>query len=123
MGSDESDFDKLLKEAREWEARDRARHRSFAVEGDGEARPPAAGPQAPRSAAEAHAKGADAMPGRGAFMKPAPRERVQTITEALRAAMARTQAQAQANPRKRGGGWGWIWVLVVLYFLFRRYLH
>lgn len=125
MSSNESDFDKLLKEAREWDARDRARHKSFDMEGDGDARPSMAGSRAPVVTIEELAKrvDADVQPSRAlSAPKTAPQKRAQAVTNALNAAMKQKQAQAHAERGKRGG-WGWMWLLVFLYFAIKFFAH
>jgi len=138
MAQDETEFDKLLKEAREWEARDRARHKPFAMKEDGDARPFPPASRAPAVTVEELEKktAADLQPPkREAPPKAqAPRVEMQKPAAAIKAAFETVVKQAQAQRAadrakaperaKRKGGWGsLIWVLILLYFIFKHFLH
>ncbi len=142
MAQDETEFDKLLKETREWEARDRARHKSSMMEDGAEASFPAAS-RAPMVTIEELEKktavGLEPTRDAQAQAKAQAQARVQTpkvevpraaatIKAAIETAMKqaqvlRTTDRGKAAPRAKGkGGWSWIWWLVALYFIFRHYL-
>ena len=123
MARDETEFDRLLNEAREWEARDRARHRSFGMKEDGAAQPFPAASRAPAVTGEG--PGRKAAPGRAPKLGPTPGMEPRTppkIMSVLETAMKEMQAQAAANRAKRKGRWGWIWVPILLYFVFRHFV-
>ncbi|HXS52389.1 MAG TPA: hypothetical protein VN782_07650 [Usitatibacter sp.] len=103
MAQDETEFDRLLKETREWEARDRARHPASAMkdEGDGDSFRPAS--RAPTVTTGELEKKTTA----DLNLKPPPKAQA---------------AQPQATRVRKKGGWGWIWVLILLYFLFRHFV-
>lgn len=134
MAHDETEFDKLLKEAREWDARDRARHKSSVMEEDGAAEPFPPASRAPMVTIEELAKktAADLGPKREPPKVETPTVETPKPTVAIRAALGTVvkQAQAQrvadrakaADRAKRKGGWGWIWVLILLYFVFKRFV-
>lgn len=95
MAHDETEFDKLLKETREWEARDRARHKGLGMNED--ARPDGF---APASRAPSIATG----------------------ELGKKAAVKQAQGQSETTRARRKGAWGWMWVLILLYFLFRHFV-
>jgi predicted Zn-dependent protease len=140
MAHDETDFDKLLREAREWDARDRARHKSSAMTDGGAAEPfPAASRGPTVSIGELEKKTAmDLGPKREATPK-AERPKVEmlraetpkpvaAIKTAFETVMKQAQAQRAADRAKaadrarRKGGWGWIWLLIALYFVFKHFV-
>ena len=104
MAQDETEFDKLLKEAREWDARDRARHKSFDIAQGAEA------PRAPQPAPAATPKPAEATWG--------------AMKAAMRQAKAQSRAQARSQPTgaRRKSAWGWIWLAIVLYFVLKHFV-
>jgi hypothetical protein len=130
MSDDETEFDKLLREAREWDARDRSRHKAFDMDEDA-ADSFAARPRAPVVLDEQAKKGAtDPGAGREPPRMEAPAKAASTIQAALKTAVSQAKAerakarQATGRARPKGGGWGWIvWALVIAYFIFKRYLH
>ena len=130
MAHDETEFDKLLKEAREWDARDRARHKSFGMQEGGAEPAFQAASRAPtvtlgelgrnatpnlEASREPPSNAPAAKPALAA--KPAP-----ALKLAIKTAVKQAQAQAAAQPRKSKAGWGWIVWLVVLYFVFKHFL-
>ena len=128
MASDETEFDKLLREAREWEARDRARHPPFGMkeEGDGDPFPrPSPSPSPPSSSSPAPTVTIEELRKKVAMgVKPridAPKAAA-AIKGAIQDAMKQGQAQRTTVREKKKGGWGWIWILIVLYFFFKAFL-
>ncbi len=145
MASDETEFDKLLREAREWDARDRARHPPFGMKEDGDADSfPRASPSPPSAptvtieelrkkiaidvkpkteAAKIEAPDVGPAPRMGALPSIDAPKAAAAIKGAIQDAMKQAQAQrTTVREKKKGGGWGWIWILVVLYFFFKTFL-
>ena len=137
MASDETEFDKLLREAREWEARDRARHPPFGMKEDGDADPfprPSPSPAPTATIEELRKKIAiDVKPKMEApDIGPAPKmgalpsidapKAAAAIKGAIQDAMKQAQSQRTTVREKKKGGWGWIWILIVLYFFFKAFL-
>jgi hypothetical protein len=132
MSNDETEFDKLLKEAREWDARDRARHKAFEMQDDAAGDSFASRPRAPvATIGELEKKDAmDLRAGREPSGIEAPSRPSTAIKSVLKTAVSQAKAR-QANARQgtertraKGGGWGWIvWALVIAYFVFTRYLN
>jgi len=122
MTHDDTDFDRLLKETREWEARDRARHKSIGMkDGDG-AEPFPAGPRAPTVTVEELERktAADLKP----IREPPPGAETPKPATAIKIALrAVKQAQAHrpADRARSKGGWGWIWALILLYFIIKHF--
>lgn len=124
MASDETEFDKLLKEAREWDARDRLRHKPL-IRDEGDAEPFATASRAPVvTIAELEKKTVDLNAGRQAPRMEAPKIGP-SIKIALKTAVKQAKAQqATERAKTKSGGWGWIiWALVIGYFVLKRYLH
>jgi len=123
MAHDETEFDKLLKETREWEARDRARHKSSGMKDEGGAEPFPAPSRAPTVTIEELEKRTAVDLGR----KPEPPPKVEmpkpaaAIKVALKTAMKQAQAQQAADRTRKKGGWGWIWVVILLYFIIKHF--
>ena len=147
MASDETEFDKLLRETREWEARERARHPPFGMKEDGDADPfprpspsPSPSPAPTVTIEELRKKIAiDVKPrveapkieppdvGPAPKMGALPRIDAPKAAAAIKGAIQDAVKQAQAQrttvrEKKKGGGWGWIWILIVLYFFFKTFL-
>ena len=136
MPQDETEFDKLLKETREWEARDRARHKAFAMKDDGDAEPFAAASRAPAVTVDDLRKkvAADLQPpmretapkaqaARVEMPKPATAIKAALETVVKQAQTQRAADRAKAAERTKGkGAWGWIWVVVLLYFIFKHFV-
>ena len=122
MAQDETEFDKLLKETREWEARDRERHKHSGMNGDAERDGFAPASRAPSVTTGEFGKNAtDVGPSREPprmleTPKPAGAIRI------LKAAVKQAQAQPETTRARRKGGWGWIWVVILMYFLFRHFV-
>jgi len=111
MAQDETEFDKLLREAREWEARDRARHPPFGMEdhaGDEPSMPQAPKARVPKPATPQAPKPAEATWG--------------TLKAAMKQAQAQARSQTQATRARKKGNWGWVWVPILLYFVFRHFV-
>ena len=129
MAHDETDFDQLLKETREWEARDRQRHKSFGMkEDDGTEAFPAAPARAPTvTLEELHKKVAADL---GKAPQPAAKMQAIKAAKAFRIALEtaakrprESQPPAKAERAKRkGGGWGWIIYLIAAYFFYKHFL-
>lgn len=125
MANDDTEFDKLLKEAREWDARDRARHKSL-MKDDDAADSFVAPSRAPTvTIAELGKKAAvDLNAGRQAprmeTPKPAPSFKV-----ALKTVVKQAKAQqATERAKPKASGWGWIiWALIIGYFVLKRFVH
>lgn len=126
MASDETEFDKLLREAREWEARDRARHPPFGMREDGDADSfSRTSPSPPPTVTieELRQKGAiGAKPRMGALPGIDAPKAAAAIKGAIHDAMKQAQAQRTTVREKKKGGWGWIWIVIVLYFVFKTFL-
>jgi hypothetical protein len=136
MAQDETEFDRLLRETREWEARDRARHPAFGMKDDagGDAFPPASrvptatiGELEKKAAADVASK---PPPKAQAASSQAPNAAAPhsgdvtwgDLKAAMKQARAQAKAQSQTTRVRRKGGWGWVWVLILLYFLFRHFV-
>ena len=89
MAQDETEFDKLLKETREWEARDRARHGSSAMRED-EPVPVAPG-----------------------------RTRMPAANTALPSPTKQKPAPVAIPRLKGRSAGAWVWLLILLYFAFK----
>ena len=126
MASDETEFDKLLRETREWEARERARHPPFGMKEDGDADPfPRPSPSPSPSPSPAPTVTIEELRKKVAMgVKPridAPKAAA-AIKGAMQDAVKQAQAQRTTVREKKKGGWGWIWILIVLYILFKTFL-
>jgi hypothetical protein len=128
MSNDETEFDKLLKDAREWDARDRSRHKGFDMQDEGAGEPFASRPRAPVVTIEELEKkeAADLHAGREPPRIETPAKAATAIKAVLKTAVSQAkaeQAKARERARPKGGGWGWIvWALVIAYFVFKHYL-
>ena len=118
MANDETEFDKLLRETREWEARDRARHQSRAMEDDSAPRP--RGPASPRPTVTVEEL-------RGKAAKSLAAEKMTSagpaIKMALKSALKNADAQQRAAKGSKGSAWGWIWAILILFFIVRHFIH
>jgi hypothetical protein len=124
MAHDETDFDQLLKEAREWDARDRQRHKAMMQDdGAGQALPTAASPPPTVSIQELQ-KTVAADPGTATRpdVKMHAAQAAKAFRDVLETAAKRPREQAKAERAKRKGGWGWIIYLIAAYFLFKHFL-
>ena len=125
MANDDSDFEKLLKEAREWDARDRARHQSL-MKDDSGADSFAIPSRAPTVTIDELEKKAavDLNAGRQRPMMETPKPAA-SIKVALKTAVKQAKAQQTMERAKpKGSGFGWIiWALIIGYFVFKRFLH
>ncbi len=123
MAKDETDFDRLLKEAREWEARDRARHKPFGMDEEVDSPPSPAASSAPEVTIEelrkkARANARNAPPAATLETPTSPKE----VMTALKAAMKQRQSVRVAQRTKGKGGWGWIWLLIILFFVVKHFM-
>jgi len=124
MARDETDFDKLLKETREWEARDRDRRKSFGMKDDEAMEPPSVASRAPTVTVEELRRRTrpDLEPKAGpgpAMQAPNPAAAIQA---ALKTGIRQAQAQRTTERARRKRGWGWIWLLIALYFVFKHFV-
>jgi len=127
MAQDESDFEKLLQEAREWDARDRARHKSLMSDRNG-ADPFPTASRAPTVTVEELGKKAAtdfdrkrAPPPRAEAPRAEAPRPAASIKVALKTAVKQAQAQSAAGRAARKGNWGWIWIAILLYFIIKHF--
>lgn len=117
MANDETEFDKLLRETREWEARDRARHQSRSMEDHSS--PTSRAPASPRPTVTVEEL-------RGRTIKSIAAERTAAagpaIKMVLKSALKNADAQRAAKGAK-GSAWGWIWAILILFFIVRHFIH
>jgi hypothetical protein len=124
MAHDETDFDQLLKEAREWDARDRQRHKAM-MQDDAVAQafPTAASPPPTVSIGELQKKAtADLGTARRPDVKMHAVQAAKAFRDVLQTAAKRPREPAKAERAKRKGGWGWIIYLIAAYFFFKHFL-
>jgi hypothetical protein len=126
MDQDETEFDKLLRETREWEARDRQRHKSVAMADDRPSEFPRPSPPKAPSVTVEDILGRSTKPvssPKPASTPPATPAGV-TMSDfkaAFKAAAKATEAQRTAGRRGKASPWGWIWAILILFFLIRHF--